>query len=304
MESKNWVPCESFINRVDEFTILQWKDALMVERLHGKAKIIEERFLLNNKNWEETFYQTLAANFGFKTNALPFEMLANSLPISYLGKHKNQLSLIEAMLFGQAGLLPNNPVDDYTIQLVKDYEHLKNKFNLKPMSGHLWKYSRLRPSNFPTVRIAQFASLIYKSSLLLSKVVEADDFMQVKKLFDVEVSDYWHTHYVFEKDSVKRDKKFGDSAFQNIVINTIAPFFMLIANIKKQPEYAVKALDWLLLLNPEQNNITRHWTQLGLEVKNALDTQSLIQLKNLYCNQRKCLSCRIGNQVMRHTVLI
>ena len=300
MQSKSWVPCESFISKVNEFVVLQWKEALMIERLEEKAKIIEERYIANNKSWEETFYQTLAANFGFKINAQPFEMLAKSIPLKFLGKHKDQILLIEAMLFGQSGLLPNNPSDDYSKQLQVDYHHLKNKFELQPMSGHLWKFSRMRPSNFPTIRIAQFAALIYKSSALMSTIIEAKSFLDVKKYFEIEVSDYWKNHYVFEKESAKRVKRIGDFAFQNIIINSITPFFALYAKVQNQPAYSEKAIEWLSHLKAEQNSITKHWEQLGVDIKNAFDSQSLIQLKNIYCNHRKCLNCRIGNQVIQH----
>lgn len=300
MNSKSWVPCESFIKKINKFIILEWKEALMVERLEEKSKIIETRLNENNKNWEETFYQSLAANFGFKTNSLPFEMLAKSLPIQYLGKHKDQLSLIEAMLFGQSGLLPENPTEDYTKQLAKDYMHFKNKFSLQPMSGHLWKFSRLRPSNFPTLRLAQFAVLIHNSRALMSKIIEAKKIEDVNQYFELKVSDYWQNHYVFLKESVRKDKGFGIIAFQNIIVNTIAPFFALYARIQSKPEYAEKAIDWLMHLQAEKNQITLHWNRLGLETKNAFDSQALIQLKNLYCNHRQCLNCRIGNQVIQY----
>jgi len=302
VNSKDWIPCQPFINRVDSFTILQWKESLMVERLYQKSKAIKERFVLNNNNWEETFYQSLAFNFGFKVNSAPFEMLAKSLSLKYLLKHKNQLSLIEAMVFGQSGLLPKNSADEYVLQLIKDYTHLKNKFKLKPIDGYIWKFSQLRPPNFPTIRLAQFSMLIYKSTSLFSKIIESKKLDDVNKLFKVKVSEYWQTHYVFNKESVNKQKWLGDSTFQNIVINTIAPFFMLISKIKDNQKYTERALDWLLKLSPEDNNITRHWEQLGVKIDNAFDSQSLIQLKNLYCNKYKCLNCKIGNQVILHTL--
>ncbi|MDA3894134.1 MAG: DUF2851 family protein [Salinivirgaceae bacterium] len=300
MESKNWVPCENFIQKVNEFTIFEWKQSLMVERLELKSRIIEKRWLANNKDWEETFYQTLAANFGFKTNALPFEMLAKSLPIKYLGKHKDQLPLIEAMLLGQSGLLPETSTNEYAAKLISDYSHLSNKFNLKPLKAHIWKFSKLRPSNFPTLRIAQFAALIYNSASLLSKILETSNFDEVHKFFQIEASEYWQSHYVFGKEVAKRNKKFGDTAFNNVLINTVAPFFTVYARLKGKPEFSEKAIDWLSVIKPEQNHITKHWQQMGLEIKNAFDSQSLIQLKNIYCNQRRCLNCRIGNQVIQH----
>jgi hypothetical protein len=300
MQSRSWIPCESFISKINEVVILDWKEALMVERLEEKSKVIEDRFHANAKNWEETFYQTLAANFGFKTNAQPFEMLAKSLPVKYLGKHKDQLPLIEAMLFGQSGLLPYGSKDAYVSQLECDYIHLKNKFKLRPMSGHLWKFSRMRPSNFPTLRLMQFAALIYSSSALMSKIIEAKNFEEVKKYFELDVSEYWQTHYVFEKESVKKCKHFGTTAFHSVVINTIAPFFALYAKVQNQPAFVEKAIDWLGQIPTEQNQISEHWQDLGLKINNAFDSQALIQLKNIYCNNRRCLSCRIGNQVIQH----
>jgi len=300
MQSKDWIPCETFINNIDSFTIFQWKEVLMIERLQDKSAIIEQRFINNNKNWEETFYQSLAANFGFKTNALPFEMLAKSLPLKYLAKHKDQLMLIEAMLFGQAGLLPESPVDEYSKILVLNYNHLKNKFKLNPLNRNLWKFSKMRPPNFPTIRISQFANLIYRSEALMSKIIETEKLTDLKHFFDVETSEYWQTHYTFKKTSSEKIKKLGDSAFQNIVINAIAPFFAFYGKTKNKTVFIDKAVNLLTELKPENNNITRHWEVLGLKPENAFDSQSLIQLKNLYCNKRKCLNCRIGNQVIRY----
>jgi hypothetical protein len=302
MQSNGWIPCETFINKVDSFTVFQWKEVLMIERLQEKSTVVEQRFISNNKNREETFYQSLAANFGFKTNALPFEMLAKSLPLKYLAKHKDSLSFLEAMLFGQAGLLPELPKDEYTKELVLNYKHLKNKFKLSPLNGNLWKFSKMRPPNFPVIRISQFANLIYKSEALMSKIVEANSFNVLRDLFDIETSNYWQTHYTFEKESPRRIKKLGDSAFQNIVINTIAPFFAFYGKVKNQNILIDKAIGWLTELKPESNRITRHWEELGLKPENAFDSQSLIQLKNKYCNKRRCLNCRIGNQVIRYKV--
>lgn len=300
MQSKSWVPCETFINKVNYFTVLQWKESLMIERLKTKASIIERRWHQNNKNFEETFYQTLAANFGFKTNAVPFEMLAKQLPLKYLLKHKDNLQSIESMLFGVAGLLPENSDNLYVKGLIENFKHYRNKFGLKTLNTHLWKYSKLRPSNFPTIRIAQFAQIIYNNAALFSSAIEAEKLTSIYELFAVEASEFWNTHFNFEKKAKKMTKRFGDIAFQNIVINTMAPFLAFYAHIKNNPEFSERAIGWLTELQPEKNSITKHWQQLGLEIKNAFDSQSLIQLKNIYCNTRKCLSCRIGNQVIQH----
>lgn len=300
MQSRQWVPCESFIGKVDAFTILQWKEALLVERLSQKAQSIEERFIHNKNNWEETFYQSLASNFGFKTNSQPFEMLARSLPLLYLAKHKDQLSLIEAFLFGQAGLLPEKPATDYEKQLHADYKHLSAKFQLKSGSGHLWKFSKLRPGNFPTVRLAQFAALVYKSSALLSRILEMEKVKDLQSFFALQASDYWNTHYTFSNESPFKPKHLGLASFYNIVINTVVPFLFFYGKSHNKPAYAEKALTWLTEIPAEKNQLIEHWNQLGLEVQSAFDSQALIQLKNNYCNYRLCLNCRIGNQVLRH----
>ncbi|MFA6403769.1 MAG: DUF2851 family protein [Salinivirgaceae bacterium] len=300
MQNNGWVPCEAFIAKIDDFAIFQWKESLLVERLHEKAELINERFTRNNNHWEETFYQTLAANFGFKTNAQPFEMLARSLLLTHLAKHKDQLNLIEAMLFGQSGLLPKKNDDNYTHQLITDFDHFSNKFALKPMSSHLWKFSRLRPVNFPTIRLAQFAALVHSSSSLLSKILDAADYHDLAALFQVKASTFWDTHYVFDKKSPFREKHLGEDAFHNILINTLAPFLFFYGNIRKQPSLTEKAMEWLSKVPPEQNAIIEHWNQLGMKSENAFDTQALIQLKNNYCSHRRCLNCQIGNQVIRH----
>jgi len=302
MQNNDWVPCEAFISSMDEFTILQCKEALLVERLKDKSEIIEHRFIANNNNWEETFYQTLAYNFGFKTNSQPFEMLAKSIPISYLAKHKDQLSLIEAMLFGQSGLLNIDLSDEYIIQLAKDYKHLATKFSLKALNSSLWKFMRLRPANFPTIRIAQFARLIHESNALFSKLIRANTIGDIQELFSIHASEYWNTHYSFKSISESKPKRFGLSAFYNIVINTISPMLFYYGQQKKQSEYIEKALQYLCEIPNEQNSIINKWADIGIEAKNAFDSQALIQLKNVYCKNRKCLSCRIGNQVIKHVV--
>lgn len=299
MKNKAWVPCETFINKIDSFIFLQWKERLLVERLQEKSLVINHRYQQCNNNFEEVFYQTLAANMGFKTNAQPFEHLAKNLPIAYLAKHKDELPMLEAMLLGQAGLIPKESKDAYVIQLQKNYKHLKAKFGLHPMDDHWWKFMRMRPANFPTLRIIQFAALIYQSSSLFSKVLEAKTLGDLQKLFEVKVSKFWETHYTFNKSSEEKAKQLGKQAFGNIVINTVAPTLFFYGKIKGRPEYYQKAMDLLLELKPENNSIVRAWKSMGLDVERAFDSQALIQLKNVYCKNRKCLNCSIGDQVLK-----
>lgn len=302
-DSKGWIPCQSFLPSMDAFILLQWKEALLVERLQQKTSLIEQRFNDLNKNWEETFYHTLAANFGFKVNSLPFERMAKSLHLNYLAKHKDNLFDLESMLFGQAGLIPEFSNDDYQSALAKNYLHFKAKFNLTPVSKDLWKFLRLRPANFPTIRIAQFAALVNQSVALFSKIIETDNIQRLKELFNVTASAYWDGHYTFTDDGHQSmPKHLGTSAFENIAINTIIPILFFYGTTHNDTSFTGKALLWLDAIGAEKNQVIRHWEQYGMECKSAFDSQALIQLHNNYCKSRRCLNCRIGNQVIRHTI--
>ncbi|MCD4747653.1 MAG: DUF2851 family protein [Bacteroidales bacterium] len=299
MNNKNWIPCRNLIQSVDMFLINNWLERLLIERLERKAEIIKESLELNNHNWEQTFYQYLACNFGFKLNAEPFELLAKSLPIKCLAKHKNNLFQLEALLFGQAGLLNKKFNDEYPRKLQSEYNFLKKKFSLKSIDSYLWKFLRLRPSNFPTVRIAQFAGLIFKSSGLFSKIIESNNAEKIIRLFNISCSEYWDTHYIFDKPSVKRRKKFGDSAVNLLMINTICPFLFVYGREKDNEIFIDRALKFMEQISGEKNSIITKWEMLGLNVKSAFNTQALLELKNNYCNNKKCLNCRIGNFLLR-----
>lgn len=300
MQYKGWIPCESFVSKVTDFTWAAWKDTLLVERLYQKSQLIAERFERNNHHWEETFYQTLAYNFGFKVNSQPFEMLARSLPQQILAKHKDDLQLTEALLFGQSGLLPINTTEEYIQKLGLNYKHLANKFKLKPIASELWKFSKIRPANFPTLRIAQFSALVHQSFSLMSMLLESKSVGEAENYFQLKASNYWNTHYLFGNESKFMEKHLGVENFHNLVINTLAPFLFFYADRHKQTQIAEKAILWLNEIPAEQNQIVSHWQQLGVNCSTALDSQALIQLKNNYCQTRKCLNCRIGNQVIQY----
>ncbi|MCF6366485.1 MAG: DUF2851 family protein [Bacteroidales bacterium] len=297
LRSENNIACNKFINKIDSFTLNSWLTNILIERIEQKTEYIKNILSFTNNNWEETFYISLAKAFGFKVNADPFELLAKSLPSIILAKNKNNLFQIEALLFGQAGMLSAPEIkDNYFISLKKEYKHLKNKYNLKPVEPHLWKFLRIRPDNFPTIRISQFAALIHKSSHLFSKVLESNNINSVMQLFDVEASGYWSTHYTFGKESKKRIKTFGKIATENILINTVIPIMFLYGKEKANEKVKDRAINFLEKIKPEKNNITKKWASIGLDIKNAYFSQSYIQLYNEYCSKRKCLNCRIGNK--------
>ncbi len=299
--NRDWIPCEKQIAGVPPLILNNTFDKLLLERLERKSRSIEDSLKLNNNNWEETFYQHLARNFGFKTNAEPFELLAKSLPSLVLSKHKSSLLQIEALLFGQAGLLNEHLEDKYLQALQNEYVFLKQKFKLNSIDSHLWKFLRLRPVNFPTIRIAQFANLIFNSTHLFSKIVETEKCDALKKLMNVDVSEYWQTHYVFDKSSKLNTKHLGNDSINNILINTVVPFLFVYGKQKDEVKYIERALQFLEQITGENNSIIKKWGSLKIPVKTAYSTQALLQLKNEYCNHKKCLNCNIGNYLLKNS---
>jgi hypothetical protein len=302
VNSKQWIPCANMIETVDKFTINTWLERMVIERLEQKIIVVETLLKQNQNNWEETFYQSLARNFGFKLNAAPFELLAKSLPSKYLAKHKNNLLQIEAMLFGQAGLLEEKFKDQYPNELKREYNFLKNKFGLKPIEKHLWKFAKTRPVNFPTLRIAQFAKLVHKSSHLLSLILETKKAKDILKLFDVSASEYWTTHYRFDHESKSSEKNLGKSSAENILINTVIPFLFLYGKEKNNEYVKNRSLELLEQLPAENNNIIKEWELLKIKTGSAYRSQGLIQLKNEYCSQKKCLNCGIGSKILKKSM--
>ena len=296
--NQSWIACQSEIKAVDSFTIQNWIEKLAIERLEDKSLRIKELLVQNNNSWENTFYQHLAANFGFKLNKIPFELLAKSLPLNYLAKHKNDLLQIEALLFGQGGFLTVPDGDEYYLNLRKEYLYLSRKFELKPLENHLWKFLRSRPGNFPTVRLAQFASLIHKSSALFSKIIETKNIADFYGLFLVTPSKYWEIHYIFNKESHKKEKSIGKSAIDILLINTVVPFLFVYGKAKGIYELQDRAVELFEHIKAEKNSIISQWDKNGIKSLNAYQSQALIQLKNVYCNAKRCLNCQIGNQII------
>ena len=299
LHNEYWIPCQHHFFEVSEMKRNIWLDRLLVERLESKTDIIHQRLEQNKQHWEETFYQFLARNFGVKVNNDAFEQLARATPLIHLSKHKNDLFQIEAMLFGQAGMLEENFKDDYPNRLKKEYHFLKKKYKLEPIDKVNWKFMRLRPANFPTIRIAQFAQLIFQSAHLFSKILEAENVEALEKLFQIEPSDYWKTHYTFDNESEEKPKKLGKTAIHLFIINTIAPFLFVYGRQKAETAFQDKALALLESLKPEKNSIIDGWKNLGVKPESAAQTQALLQLKNEYCNQKRCLECSVGATILR-----
>jgi hypothetical protein len=300
LQKNTFVACSHVLEKVAPIALHSWLNALMIERLEQKATQMELVLNFTQHNWEESFYILLARNFGLNLNGEPFEQLAKSLPNNLLAKHKNNLFQIEALLFGQSGLL--DEILDTNVEYVQKLQNealfLRKKYSLTPMNGQLWKMLRLRPINFPTVRIAQLAALIHQSSKLFSKIVENQDIDYLISLFRCEPSLYWKTHYSFHQASRSSNKALGDKTIHLLIINTLAPFLFLYGKYKAMPKLQKNGLELLEKLPPEQNQVIEKWAILNIVARSAFESQALLHLKKNYCDAKKCLQCRIGHIVL------
>ena len=301
VRSQDWIACASFLYQVDPFKIKFFLNGIVIERLTQKIDTIGKVLSETREDWGETFYCILARSFGLRENALPFEMLARSLPQSILAHHHDSLFQIEALLFGQAGLLGDELFgDDYYLDLRTEYRFLATKYGLKPIAGHLWKFMRMHPGNFPTIRIAQFAALIHHSQGLFSSICEASNLQEIRQLFTITASQYWSNHYNFNKPSVNRQKVFGDEIFRLVVINVIVPFYFLFGDNQNKLTLKDRALEILEQLPAENNRLIERWAEAGITAENALESQALLQLQHNYCEQKRCLGCTIGHKIIVH----
>ena len=298
MQNNTSITCNTFLPALTDIGWIAWKERLAAERLETKAKRVLQLYEESNHHWEEVFWWMLAANFGIKVNSELFEQVARSISINILAKHKNQIHQVESLLLGQANLLNDDMQEDYPKLLQKEYLFLQKKHQLKKISIQP-HFLRMRPANFPTIRLAQLAMLIYSSSHLFSTIKELKDVSAVKYLFDVTCNDYWHYHFVLNEETAYQPKHIGNQMIENIIINTIIPVLFAYGLYHKDEVYKEKAIDWLSNLSPENNTITRQWKELNIANKHALDSQSLIQLTNEYCKKKRCLSCTVGNKICR-----
>lgn len=299
MQNLQEIPCGNVIHKVNEFTLTFWFERLVIERLEQKTKSIFELLKQSRFDWQEVFYRHIARSFGLKVNADPFENLAMNLPLKLLSKHQNQPLQIEALLLGVAGFLNIQKQDEYLQTLRTHYDFFKTKYNLQTVEPETWKFLRLMPANFPTVRLAQFSALICKSTNLFSKVIETDSYREIRDLLKVTASEYWNTHYIPGEISGLKPKTLGDAAINTIIINTIVPFKFAYGRHRDKQKMVQNALDLLDTTPPENNVIVRIWEGLGINSKNSFQTQALLQLKNEYCNSKRCLSCNIGCKLLR-----
>lgn len=296
------IPCAHALNEINSLTKISALDKALAQRLENKARVILKAFHENNNDWEETFYQLLGKNFGFKVNSEAFHALTKAVPFRSLLKHSDKLLQLEAMLFGTAGLL-EKVKDDYAQSLQREYQLLQSKFNLdkKQLNESQWRFLRLRPANFPTLRIAQFATLLSVRKNIFSLILATESIVELKQLFDVTQSEYWQAHYRFDKKSKRPVPGLGEAAIENIIINSIVPTLAAYSIYKDESIWMDRAVEFLSKISAEKNSIVSEWKALGWPVNSAFDSQALIELKNNFCNRRLCLQCTIGHTLIQRT---
>ena len=296
MRTPGFIPCQNSIHHADALTWASWKDRLLAERLIAKTREIFV-FLKKNKNhWEETLWWMIARNFGLKVNSETFLEIACSIPLRVLANEKKQIHRIESILFGQAGLLDGDFIEDYPKMLQKEYLFIKRKYGLKPVSQKL-VFLRMRPSNFPTLRLAQLAMLVHETQHLFSRIRTARSLDELKRCLQITANDYWHYHYRFDEPAAFKEKKLGEQMIHNILTNTVIPIVFAYGDQLSEYTYKNKALEWLNDIPAEKNTITTGFETLGIANKNTFDSQALLQLKKQYCDPKRCLDCMIWNKL-------
>ena len=304
--------CREVIADIPRLTQHNWLSSLFVERLELRTRQIMERRDACDKNWEDTMFVTIARNFGFGINGAAFEQWAHSIPMGAVAKHRNDLFQIEAIFFGQAGLLEKSTIsseylaqsttDDYLNRLRTEYEYLRHKFGFSPIDPALWRFLRLRPQNFPHIRIAQLAMMYYEGKVSISSLMNAETLAAVYQLFDIHVSQYWRTHYTFASTtSPENDKKLSISSKELLVINSEAPMLFAYGRYKSDETLVQRAMRFFEQLPPENNRFIRDWSAAGIRCESAADSQALVQLTKQYCMNHDCLRCRFGYEFIRRT---
>lgn len=299
ISNKNVIPCAPQFKDVSALSKIAILDKVLAKRLIQKSKIVEELLESNQGDWEETTYQLLARNFGFKLNSDAFLRLAQNLPLKVLQKHRDSLTQIEAILFGQSGLL--EVVDDYSKKLKQEYDFFAAKFSLKDktLQAHEWKLLRTRPANFPTIRIAQLARLVTLQKSFFSLFTQTESIDDLRKTLQVKQSEYWQEHYHFDKIAARKSNGLGKESIDNLLINTVIPLLACYSQKMDNQVYMDRAIAFLESFPAESNHIIDIWKGLGLEIKTAFDAQASIELYNNFCMKKKCLLCNVGIEILR-----
>ncbi len=295
---EDWIPCAPLIGDVPLSVREMWLARLTIERLEEKSAAMARTLDMLQNDWEETLYRHIAYSFGIPVNSEAFYQLACVAPLRLIGHSRHDLLQLEALLFGQAGLLEAPGGEEYPERLAREYGYLRHKFGLEPLGAGTWKFLRMRPAGFPTLRIAQLASLLHRSSTLWESVLMNEQMAAIYAVLQAPASGYWHSHYTFGHPSPYREKIPGREMVHRCAINTLAPMLFLYGDRKGDDRYKEKAVQWLEQLPAERHHITRKWAETGITALDAAGSQALFQLKNSYCRHKRCLECAIGHSIL------
>jgi hypothetical protein len=300
INSAEEIPCASRLQNIKRITLYSALDRALAHRMESKSQEIAGLLARNLGDWEETSYQLLGRNFGFKVNGQPFFQLAQMVPYKTLMKHADKLFQMEAMLFGVAGFLNDAEEFDYVRLLRREYDILRRKYGLDhvQMNKAQWKFLRLRPANFPTFRIAQFAAILYYNKNIFSMLMHSDE-EELRTALNAPPSSFWQSHYNFKNTSSVREAQLGESSTINILINTVVPLYICYADEKDDPAFMEKAMRILYALPSETNAIIRKWSEVSVRSRNAFDSQALLELYNNFCSRHRCLDCNIGASLIK-----
>nr|WP_314867362.1 DUF2851 family protein [uncultured Flavobacterium sp.] len=297
--AKSWLFCENQLGDLDEFLLRNWQERLFFERLERKSKPILDLLIQTNSDWEAVLFSLLAKNFGLNTNGEQFFKIVNAIPFSIIRKESYELENIEALLFGNAGLLDSDKEDSYFKDLKFRYYYLLQKYQLtKPIIAPV-QFFKHRPDNFPTIRLSQLAALYHNQHHLFSKIIALNSVETIYKFFEVSVTSYWLNHYQFDKVSPKKKKLVSKSFIDLLIMNSILPIQFAYAQSQGK-ENSEDLMQLLQEMAPEKNAVIDKFNFFGITANNAFETQSLLQLKNEYCNKSKCLSCAIGIELIKN----
>lgn len=298
-EDMRVLPCKHWWNKIDESIIEQWLERMCISRLEVKCEEYSERLMHLNQHWDQLFFEILARQLGFHVNSEPMERLARSIRTEWFQKNTDNPLFIEAILFGQAGMLNRKFVDEYPNRLKEEYQFISKKFDLQALENSTWKFSKLRPSNFPSIRIAQLASILQKHPRFFSECLAIDTIEEAYDFFNVGTHNYWDTHYVFEKESKAKEKNIGEESIYQLILNCICTVWILYGNIKNEDAYIQKALDLMEILKVENNRYVSMFYETEYHFSNCIHSQGLRYLWEYYCDDKKCLNCTIGIQGLK-----
>lgn len=294
------IPCERMLSVVESSTKIFTLEGHAIKRLEEKASPIFQKLSLCHNDWQEVFYQVLARSFGMRVNKLPFELLAKQISLHLLEKYLNEPLTIEALLYGGAGLLSPQYKDAYPRELLDRYAFLAHKHELQAIPTEQWKFLRLRPANFPTIRIGQFAALVQSRALLFSTISDDLTYDTLKSTCQITPNPYWDNHYRFDVRSKPKPKHIGLSLFHNLLINAVVPTFYCYGSQRNDVQLQEACIELMAHIPPEMNSTTKYFQQNGFKLDNAIHSQGALHLHQKFCIFKDCLKCQIGHRILRH----